>query len=433
MPKVIVQIYPSLGDHEAMREHRPIGRDPEVFHSVMGGLREIATAMDELGYWGLSHVEHHFHSEGLELSPDPGLWNLYLGAATTRLRHGQLGYVLPARDPLRLAESIAMIDHMLEGRLFVGVARGYQQRWMNVLGQRNEVRAPTPDDEAAQTRSRELYFEHFRLIKLAWENDLLQYKSRHYEVPYPYEEGIPNWPPADTLTREFGAPGEVDEDGTLQGVSVVPTPYQDPHPPLFQPFSHSPDTVRWAAREGLIPITMAAPMSLARRFAELYRHEAAKAGRELELGRNMGVLRAFSIHESRSEMEAAIERYDMIAWRDWYGAFGHLSGFRHPDEEGPVPAPGESATDRLTDVGMILGGTVEEVKRSLDAQLSEVPFEYLVWHLPYAAMPKEEALRQLEVFATRVMPDLGFDPPEPPRVRRSPRGAAATSALGGAA
>src|ERR1700744_6167706 len=121
MPKVIVQIYPSLGDHEAMREHRPIGRNPEVFHSVMGGMREIAVALDELGYWGLSHVEHHFHSEGLELSPDPGLWTLYLGGITRRLRHGQLGYVLPARDPLRLAESIAMIDHMLEGRLFVGV------------------------------------------------------------------------------------------------------------------------------------------------------------------------------------------------------------------------------------------------------------------------------------------------------------------------
>jgi hypothetical protein len=131
----------------------------------------------------------------------------------------------------------------------------------------------------------------------------------------------------------------------------------------------------------------------------------------------MGVLRVFSIHADRTEMHEAIERYDMLAWRDWYGAFGHLSGFRRPGEEGPVPAPGERVADRLLDVGMIVGGTVDEVKRSLYEQLSEVPFEYLVWHLPYAAMPKEEALRQLELFATQVMPDLGFDPPDLPQVR----------------
>ena len=190
MPKVIVQIYPSMGGYDKMKAHRPIGRDPFVFQEVMSGLRDIAVAMDELGYWGLSHVEHHFHSEGMEMSPDPGLWNLYLGQATQRLRHGQLGYVLPSRDPIRLAEKIAMIDHMIGGRLFVGIARGYQKRWMNVLGQRLDVGASDKNDEAAEQRNKALYFEHYRIMKLAWEQELLQYKSRHYEAPFPYDEGI---------------------------------------------------------------------------------------------------------------------------------------------------------------------------------------------------------------------------------------------------
>lgn len=417
MPKIIVQIYPSMGGPDEMRKRRPIGRDPHTFHSVMHGLREIAEVMDELGYWGLSHVEHHFHSEGMEVSPDPGLWNLYLGQATKRLRHGQLGYVLPSRDPIRLAEKIAMIDHMLEGRLFVGIARGYQSRWMNVLGQRLDVRAPGPDDKAADARTRELYFEHYRIMKLAWEQDLLQYKSRHYEVPFPYEEGIPNWPPADSLTREFGAPGEVDEHGTLQGASVVPAPYQDPHPPIFQPFSVSPSTVRWAGSQGLIPVTMFAPTMLAKWYAELYKHESDKAGFNFGLGQNMGLLRGFSIHESKSKAMDAIEKYDMMAWRDWYGSFGHLQGFKFPDEEGPVPLPGESVSERLTKVGLLIGGTVDDVKRSLDAQLNEVPFEYLIWHLPYAVMPKHEVIEQLDLFANKVMPEFGMEPPADPIIR----------------
>ncbi len=417
MPKVIVQIYPSLGGHEEMVRRRPIGRDPEAFHTVMHGLREIAIAMDEMGYWGLSHVEHHFHSEGMELSPDPGLWNLYLGQATTRLRHGQLGYVLPARDPIRLAEKIAMIDHMLEGRLFVGLARGYQSRWMDILGQRLNVKASRPDIAEIEERNKELYFEHFRIMKLAWESELLQYQSRHYEVPFPYDEGITGWPPAESMTAKYGAPGEVDEHGTILGVSVVPSCYQDPHPPLFQPFSQSRSTVAWAARNGLVPITMFAPIVIAGWFARLYQHEAALGGRDLAFGQSMGLLRSFSIHKSRSAAQDAIEKYEMLAWRDWYGSFGHLAGFRFPDEEGHIPAPGESVSERLTKVGMIIGGTVDDVKRQLDAQLSEVPFEYLVWHLPYAVMPLGETLEQLDLFANKVMPEFGMEPPAPPVVR----------------
>jgi alkanesulfonate monooxygenase SsuD/methylene tetrahydromethanopterin reductase-like flavin-dependent oxidoreductase (luciferase family) len=406
VPKVIVQIYPSLGGPHAMAELRPIGRNVERFHEVMHGLREIAVALDELGYWGLSHVEHHFHSEGLELSPDPGLWNLYLGQHTQRLRHGQFGFVLPARDPLRLAEKIAMIDHMLEGRLFVGIARGYQTRWMNVLGQRIGVGASRPDIEAIEARNKELYFEHYRIMKLAWTQDLLQYKSRHYEAPFPYDDGITHWPPADTITRKYGVPGEVDDNGVLQGISVVPKPYQDPHPPIFQPFSQSRSTVQWAAREGLVPVTMFAPMILARWYAEFYKYEAGLGGREFALGENMGLLRSFSIHKSRSDAQDAIEKYDMPAWRDWYGAFGHLAGFRYPDETGDIPAPGETVNERLTNVGLIIGGTVDDVKRQVEAQLTEVPFEYLVWHLPYAVMPKEVALDQLQLFADHVMPEF---------------------------
>lgn len=408
MPKVIVQIYPSLGGPEEMTRHRPIGRNPDVFHRVMHELRELAIAMDELGYWGLSHVEHHFHSEGLEVSPDPGLWNLYLGQATRRLRHGQLGYVLPTRDPIRLAEKIAMIDHMLEGRFFVGIARGYQKRWMNVLGQRLGVSASQPDDATIEARNKELYFEHFRIMKLAWEQDLLQYRSRHYEVPWPYEEGIAGWPAAESVTRPWGVPGEVDEAGVLQGISVVPKPYQQPHPPIFQPFSQSPSTVAWAGRNGLIPVTMAAPQYIATAFARLYQHEARLGGFERDLGQNMGLLRVFSIQKNRTDLADAIEKYDMLAWREWYGAFGHLEGFRHPDEKGSVPAPGESVADRLLDVGMIIGGTVDDVKRQLDQQLKAVPFEYLVWHLPFAVMPKDVALEQLELFAHHVMPEFGM-------------------------
>ena len=136
MTKVIIQTYPTVGNLEEMAKYRPIGRNTEMFQRLLEEMRALAVAADDLGYWGISHTEHHFHSEGVELSPDPGLYNLWAGTATKRLHHGQLGYVLPTHDPVRLAERTAMIDQMLQGRFFVGLARGYQSRWCDVLGQR---------------------------------------------------------------------------------------------------------------------------------------------------------------------------------------------------------------------------------------------------------------------------------------------------------
>lgn len=145
MPKVILQVYPTMGDTEEMTKRRPIGRDPEAYQNMLESLVELVKAADDLGYWGITHVEHHFHSEGLEISPSPLLLNAYLGTFTKRLNHGQLGLVLPANDPIRLAEECAMVDHMLGGRFFVGLARGYQARWQNVIGQKFTVTSTASD------------------------------------------------------------------------------------------------------------------------------------------------------------------------------------------------------------------------------------------------------------------------------------------------
>src|SRR4030095_1718946 len=97
--------------------------------------------------------------------------------------------------------------------------------------------------------------------------------------------------PANEWPRKYGAPGEVDEVGNVQRIEVVPKPYQKPHPPLFQAFSMSESTIRWAAREGLIPTLLASEPKQVRYFAEAHVDEAKEHGRDLKLGENLGVFR----------------------------------------------------------------------------------------------------------------------------------------------
>jgi alkanesulfonate monooxygenase SsuD/methylene tetrahydromethanopterin reductase-like flavin-dependent oxidoreductase (luciferase family) len=402
--KVIVQVYPSAGDPAAEPDRRPIGRSNDSFQEMLASLERLALTLDELGYWGLSHTEHHFHSEGLELSPDPGLYNLHLGRRTTRLRHGQLGFVLPAHDPIRLAERCSMIDHMLEGRFFVGLARGYQRRWVDVLGQRMHTQTASVRDADADARNRRLFSEHFRVLKAAWTDDLLQYKGESYQVPYPYDEGITDWPPAE-FTRRYGTPGEIDENGTILGVSVVPRPYQSPHPPLFQANSTSAKTVEWAAREGVIPTMLTTPDDTVFRLARAYRDVAAQVGNELAPGENTGIVRSVQICRNRSELSEMTERHNRAIWKEWYQPFGFLESLRYPGETGPVPAPGETVGERLLSSGLVIGGVLDDVKRRMEA-IVEAGIEYFVWHLPWGLVDDDALIDQLEMFAGEVMPDF---------------------------
>jgi alkanesulfonate monooxygenase SsuD/methylene tetrahydromethanopterin reductase-like flavin-dependent oxidoreductase (luciferase family) len=405
MTKVIVQVYPTLGNLEEMEALRPIGRNNGAFQALLDDLMQLALAADVLGYWGLSHTEHHFHSEGLELSPDPGLYNLFLGTRTRRLHHGQLGYVLPSHDPIRLAERTAMIDHMIGGRLFVGMTRGYQTRWVDVLAQRMGTGTADHGDGDADARNWELFREHYRLLKMAWTRDVVRYQGANYQVPGPNTHP---WPPGSDITARYGAPGELDADGRPTGVCVVPRPLQDPHPPLFMGQSVSTRTVGWCAREGVTPIIQVPRLEGAAALGRYYQSEAAAAGRDVALGEGLGLIRIFHMADTRAAASAASERYDSLIWDRWYRHFGFLELFRQPDETGPVPALGETTAQRLQRAGMAFTGTVDDVKREVERTLDALPVEYLVWHLAWRPMPTSEAISQLEIFANEIMPEFGM-------------------------
>lgn len=407
MTDVILQVYPTMGDTDDMERLRPIGRNVEAYTRMLEGLVELAKAADELGYWGLTHVEHHLHSEGLELSPSPLMLNIYLGQHTKQLRHGQLGLVLPTHDPIRLAEEIAIADHMLQGRLFVGMARGYQARWQNIIGQTFNVESTASDQSTADQRNRLLFTEHYKIMKMAWTEELLRYDGPTYQVPYPFS-GIKNWPPTHTTTLPYGAPGEVDEDGTIHAVSVSPKPFTSPHPQLFQAFGASPGTLRWCGEENVTPTILAGPMESVDHLVRMYQEGAASRGRDVPWGKEIGLCRSIHIVNDKSELYEAVDKYEAPVWRGWYQQFGFMEGARYPGETGPVPKPGEHLADRLINSGLLIGGTVDDVKRQIEELLNHIPLDYLVWLFHWGLIPRDEGLRSLELFATEIMPEFGM-------------------------
>ncbi len=69
------------------------------------------------------HLAEH-HGTPLGLAPSPNVFLAAAAARTTRIRLSALVYVLPLYDPARLAEEIAMLDQLSDGRLEAGFGKG---------------------------------------------------------------------------------------------------------------------------------------------------------------------------------------------------------------------------------------------------------------------------------------------------------------------
>src|SRR4051794_21832304 len=269
MVKPILQLYPVVpaASEEERASLRPLGRNVERYNEVVHGMVDLVKAADEMGVWGVSTIEHHFHSEGYEVGPNPGVLNAYWAALTKTARVGALGYVMSAQDPLRVAEETAILDHLTRGRTFVGFARGYQARWTNVLGQHLGSRATLSPAGAADSMkaaygpermaanfeddriNREVFEEQVEIVLRAWTQQSIEHDSARWQIPYP-REGL-QWPMRATET--LGAHGEMGADGLVRRISVVPAPYSDPYPPVFVASNASEETVEYCARKDFIP------------------------------------------------------------------------------------------------------------------------------------------------------------------------------------
>lgn len=100
----------------------PEAREPGLDGQVIRESLEEAKLCDELGVEVLWLAEHHF--DGNCAYVDPTTFAAAVAAATTRLKIGFAVAQVSLHHPIRLAEQIALLDQLSQGRLIVGLGRG---------------------------------------------------------------------------------------------------------------------------------------------------------------------------------------------------------------------------------------------------------------------------------------------------------------------
>src|SRR6478672_8901863 len=134
---------------------------------------KLAKAMDRLGFDTLWFAEHHFQREGYECIPNILMLAVHLSHLTERLRFGCGFNIAPMWHPLRLAEDFAVADILTNGRVRMGVGRGYHTREVETFG------APMLD----QDQNRELFEEQVEVMVKAFNNESFSHKGKHYTLP----------------------------------------------------------------------------------------------------------------------------------------------------------------------------------------------------------------------------------------------------------
>jgi alkanesulfonate monooxygenase SsuD/methylene tetrahydromethanopterin reductase-like flavin-dependent oxidoreductase (luciferase family) len=384
---------PSVGRMSDIKQGMA-GKRTDLYQMMLRELTEQLQYMDGHGYYGCGFTEHHFHIEGEEVSTNPVILDLYFGLKTQRMKFGQLGNVLPSQNPINLAENIAMVSQMLQGRVFAGFARGYQPRWVNVLGQQVGLSDPAGGEDYEELK-RELFEEHFEIIQAAWKNDTFKHQGKHWQVP---TKDI-KWAAAE-VAWNYGQ--GCNADGIIEEIGIAPPTYEKQIPDMFMPFATSERSIKWGMQRGIVPVTIMTHYDVVKEHFRAGMEAANEAGLNYKFGQGMAMSREVIVAETDAEAEAVAREAGSFIWNNFFVPFGFNAAIAGPGE-GPFDLPATFET--LVERGLVIHGSPDTVNRKMEALLKKLPVDYF-WMFIYNHMPHDKNMKSLELLTEKVWPNF---------------------------
>jgi len=333
-----------------------------LYHRYLDELEDA----ERLGFDGIAVNEHHQTAYGL--MPSPNIMAAALARRTERAQILVLGNAIGIRgNPLRVAEEIAMLDHLTDGRLVSGFVRG--------IGWEYFAHSINP------TRSRDRFTEAHDLIIKAWTSDeMFQWISPNYEFRY---------------------------------VNIWPRPFQDPHPPIYIPGAGSTETMRFVAEKRYTYMSVYAPTRVVRHWFDGYRQAAESFGYAPE-PEKIGL--SIPIYVAETDEKAHREGRQHLMWLFHKGLKqgpelmfppGYLSSssMRGLLMAGTKPFPQLSYEELLAE-GYAVVGSPESVAARLTELHGELGFGQIIGLLALGDISHDETARSMELFAGSVIPEL---------------------------
>lgn len=316
---------------------------------------------EECGFDWVGVGEDHMTAYGL--APNPIMLLSVVAAQTKRIKLATMGCPLPLLNPVRVAEELAMLDVLSRGRVIAGLIRGVPQNY-----------AAYGMDPA---ESRERFDEALELVQKCWTHpETFAWESTHYSFP---------------------------------SVSMWPTPYSAPHPPLLISANSTTSAelgARLRSRIGAIHLYNRNAIDRVAEAYDAYRRVAADAG--WVPGSEM-----FLIGLPTCVAETDARAKELLAQALDY-QFGVLSGTYNEQKRRiaqSTPGYGLSPTeedppgiDERLEQGLVLCGSPDTVAEQIRFLQERLGCGVISMHLQVGNMPHRAVMDGMRLFCDEIRP-----------------------------
>jgi alkanesulfonate monooxygenase SsuD/methylene tetrahydromethanopterin reductase-like flavin-dependent oxidoreductase (luciferase family) len=316
---------------------------------LRNGLDQIKLA-DELGFHSAWIAEHNARAYGVVSSTA-----VYLSAAAAMTKNIKLGSAvsrLPLHHPLQLAEDMALVDVISDGRLYLGVGKGYDKL---------EFDAYNADFDDRHDR----YLESLDILTTALQNPTVNYSGKFFDI---------------------------------KDIPVYPRPVQNPRPPIFVMVSGNDASMINAAKQGHSFVLGGIKNDDTKHKIGLYREQALASGLSKEyveeaVARSGKLLFCFvgeTTEEAQEDYRQGLEWY--MSERDNRPTFGVISRERDIDYDSFLKSENT------------LVGSPEKVIRDIERYKQETGLNNIILWMNIGGQQQEKVEKSMKLFSEKVMP-----------------------------
>jgi len=352
---IFSQMHVPHGDNEQSRFRREV---------------EVSLAVEDAGFKYNWAPEHHF-LERYSHQPAPEIFLTHVAALTKRIHVGFaiVNITSAVNHPARVAERIATMDHLSQGRVEMGTGRGSSTaEW-----------AGFAIPSAAETKP--MWRESMEQIPRMWRDEPYSFEGKYFRMPER---------------------------------NVLPKPYSKPHPPLWVACS-SPNTFIEAGELGLgaLCFTFGRPAEIAQHVKN-YKDAIKRCRKPIGdyINDNIAVTTNMFCLEDGEEARrlycnARIEEFSEVFFK-WLDSVPRPAGF---PKEGPVKVPPtnpQELKDGLAGGGRQVG-TPEEIAPVIQ-MYEDIGVDQLIYAPLTLVMDQKYVLKSIEIFGKHVLPKFDKDP-----------------------
>ncbi|HEV7525385.1 MAG TPA: LLM class flavin-dependent oxidoreductase [Acidimicrobiia bacterium] len=343
-------------------------KNPNAEHDRLMSEVNLCEVGDKHNWKYAWFTEHHFLQEYSHISASETLMAWVLARTQNiHVASGIINITPPVNHPARVAERVAMMDLVSNGRFEFGTGRGSSTTEMGGFG--------ITDPEI----TREMYDESIREIVRMWRDEPYAYDGKFFSMPERH---------------------------------VLPKPYVKPHPPLWVA-AGNPETFERAAKMGIgvICFTGGTPEKMAP-LVETYKKHIKDAEPVGEyINDNIAITTSFMCLEDRDEARNYMANSGN--GRQQTLVFHYLDTFPKPPfvPEWPteIPDPTLSAIEKGFQSGAAIVGTPDDCAEGIQKWV-DIGVDQLIMGPSGSTYSDELLERTVTLFGDEVIPRFDKDP-----------------------